>query len=92
MPNSVNYMYLTELTGMETSGCHFPRLLYMAVFYHSKVDHQVTAKWSALFSDTDYQLHIQIHNHLLHPEKDRTPQINTFFSKYIIKMNKINDR
>ena len=73
-------MHLTELTGMETSGCHFLHLLYTAVFYHSKVDHQVTAKWSALFSDTDYQLHIQIHNHLLHPGKDSVP--DTFFSQY----------
>lgn len=71
MVDSVNYKHLTELTGMETSGSHFPHLLYMVEFYHSKVDHQVTAKWSALFSDTDYQLQIQIHNHLLHPEKDR---------------------
>lgn len=74
MASFVNHKYLTELTGMEISDCHFLHLLYMAVFYHSKVDHQVTAKWSALFSDTDYQLHIQIHNHLLYPEKYRASQ------------------
>ena len=83
----VNCLYLTELTGMETSDCHSLHLLYMAVFYHSKVDHQVTAKWSALFSDMDYQLHIQIYSHLLHPEKDRASQVKTFASKYIVKIN-----
>ena len=81
-------MYLTELTGMATLDCHSPHLLYMAGFYHSKVDHQETAKWSVLFSDTDYQLHIQIYNHLLHPEKKKS-QINTLFRKYIIRINKI---
>lgn len=68
------YIYSTELTGMETFDCHFLHLLSTAVFYHSKVDHQETAGWSALFSDTEYHLHIQIHNRLLHPEKDRESQ------------------
>lgn len=72
---ALSITHSSELTGTETSGCHFLPLLSTAVFYHSKVDRQETARWLAWFSDTDYHLHIQIHNHLLHPEKNRESQV-----------------
>jgi hypothetical protein len=73
---------------METFGCHFLHLLSTAVFYHSKVDPQETARWSALFSDTDYHLHIQIHNRLLHPEKNRESQVISSQVAKVINNNK----
>lgn len=54
---------------MELTGCHFPHLLSVSGFYHSTRDCQETEKWSALFFEADYQLHIQTHNHLLFPKK-----------------------
>lgn len=52
---------------MELRGCHFPHHLWVSEFYHSTMDCQETEKWSVLFFEADYQLHIQKHNHLLFP-------------------------
>jgi len=54
---------------MELTGCHFPHHLWVSEFYHSTRDCQETEKWSVLFFEADYQLHIQTHNHLLFPKK-----------------------
>lgn len=49
----------------------------MSEFYHSTADCQETEKWSALFFAADYQLHIQTHNHLLLPGRQKkNDQIN----------------
>lgn len=49
----------------------------MSEFYRSTMDCQGTEKWSALFFAADCQLHIQTHNHLLLPGRQKKKdQIN----------------
>ena len=67
---------------MELTGCHFPHHLWLSEFYHSTRDCQETEKWSVLFFEADYQLHIQTHNHLLSPKK--TEEDNQITLKQVI--------
>lgn len=54
----------------------------MSEFYHNTRDCQETEKWSVLFFEADYQLHIQTHNHLLFPKN--TKENNQISLKQVI--------